>query len=278
MKRLDYLVVGHVSRDITPQGEVIGGTAAYAGRVAAALGCQTAVFTSAPAGDDMIDAALRGLHVQRVEAAQATTFENIYTPQGRLQTLHARAQPLTRENVLANWPLPNIIHIGPVADEVAPEMIADFSGSIIGLTPQGWMRGWDENGRVSPKPWPAAAEILPLATAVVLSKEDLVDADMLANYRRWSRLLVLTDGARGCTLFCENEAHQLPAPDVIEVEPTGAGDIFAAAFFVRYWQTNGDIFTAARFANELAALSVTRMGLEAKIAAIRQHVQTEGQQ
>ncbi|MBI5292318.1 MAG: hypothetical protein HY872_10630, partial [Chloroflexi bacterium] len=39
------------------------------------------------------------------------------------------------------------------------------------------------------------------------------------------------------------------------------GDIFAAAFFVRLWQT-ADPWDAARFAVALASDSVTRVGIE----------------
>jgi sugar/nucleoside kinase (ribokinase family) len=46
-----------------------------------------------------------------------------------------------------------------------------------------------------------------------------------------------------------------------EVDATGAGDIFAAAFFARRFQTR-DAWEAARFATNLAAYSVTRVGLQ----------------
>jgi len=44
------------------------------------------------------------------------------------------------------------------------------------------------------------------------------------------------------------------------VDPTGAGDIFAAAFFIRY-RESADVIEAARFANACAALSVRKAGL-----------------
>jgi sugar/nucleoside kinase (ribokinase family) len=44
------------------------------------------------------------------------------------------------------------------------------------------------------------------------------------------------------------------------VDPTGAGDLFAGAFFVRYRQS-GNPWSAARFAISLASASVTRPGL-----------------
>jgi sugar/nucleoside kinase (ribokinase family) len=44
------------------------------------------------------------------------------------------------------------------------------------------------------------------------------------------------------------------------VDSTGAGDIFAAALFARLYATR-DPWEAARFATQLAARSVTRIGL-----------------
>ncbi len=48
---------------------------------------------------------------------------------------------------------------------------------------------------------------------------------------------------------------------MVEVDPTGAGDIFAASFFVRL-HTTRDPWEAARFATNLAAFSVLRVALE----------------
>ncbi|HET6789000.1 MAG TPA: carbohydrate kinase family protein, partial [Aquabacterium sp.] len=50
-------------------------------------------------------------------------------------------------------------------------------------------------------------------------------------------------------------------PKVKEVDATGAGDIYAAAFFVRLYTTR-DPWEAARFATQFAAYSVSRPGLE----------------
>jgi sugar/nucleoside kinase (ribokinase family) len=46
-----------------------------------------------------------------------------------------------------------------------------------------------------------------------------------------------------------------------EIDPTGSGDIFAAAFFVRLYLTR-DPWESARFANQIAAASVARVGLD----------------
>jgi sugar/nucleoside kinase (ribokinase family) len=46
-----------------------------------------------------------------------------------------------------------------------------------------------------------------------------------------------------------------------EVDSTGAGDIYASAFFTRLYTTR-DPWEAARFATLMSAISVTRQGLE----------------
>ncbi len=148
-----------------------------------------------------------------------------------------------------------------MARECDPALVDLFQADFVGLTPQGWMRRWDEEGRVTPGPWEEANVLLPRASAVVLSEEDIGGDEALA--ARWAariRLLVVTRGAQGCTLYLGGQAHHLPAFPASEVDPTGAGDIFAAVFFVRLWLGDTPL-RAARLANCIAAASVTRPGL-----------------
>ena len=267
MEQIDYLVIGHITCDLTPAGQQVGGTVSFSGRTAQALGCRTAVLTSA-APDFDLSQAISSMMLHCKPAAATSTFENIYTLNGRVQMLHKRAESLNVEDVPEAWQRPAIVHLAPLTNEVSADFVHQFSNSLIGVTPQGWMREWDENGRVRAVEWADAEKVLPLAAAVILSLEDLPDSAALEPLLRWSRLLVLTQGAQGCTVYFGDETRQIPAPQVTEVEPTGAGDVFAAAFMVRLYQTGGNPWEAARYANEIAARSVTQIGLEAKIKRI----------
>jgi sugar/nucleoside kinase (ribokinase family) len=258
----DYLLIGHVSQDLTPAGVVPGGTVVYAGQTAVALDCQTAVLTSA-AADFSLEPVLPGMAVALVESAQTTVFTNIYAADGRRQIVHSVAERLTANHVPATWLQASIVHLAPIANEIDPDVIHLFSHSLVGLTPQGWLRQWGADGRVRQVEWPAAREVLGLATAVVVSEEDLPGPD-LEQYRQWSRLLVVTRGSAGCTVHYQAESRHISAPAVAEVNATGAGDIFAAAFFIRLHQTGGDPWLAAEFANALAAQSVTQPDPAAK--------------
>ncbi|MDX1415373.1 MAG: PfkB family carbohydrate kinase [Candidatus Promineifilaceae bacterium] len=250
-----------------PGGYIIGGAVAYAGAVANAAGCRTAIVTNS-APEENWQLHLPGIEIHQLISEETTVFENIYVPGGRIQTIHSHAGRIEGKDIPAPWQRASIVHLAPIADEVDPHMIERFSNSIIGLAPQGWMRNWEKNGRIFLTRWLEAEYAIPKAAVVFISEEDLVDGNTLADFRRWSRVLVLTQGADGCTIFMGDEERQFLVDDEPVVDTTGAGDIFAAAFLIRFQQTAGNPFEAARFANKLASLSVTVSGLQAKIEVL----------
>lgn len=262
MVELDYLVIGHVTRDLVDGGFTVGGTVSYAARTAQALGCRTGIITSASPDLDLSHA-LDSILVARIPAATTTTFENIYAPNGRCQMLHATAETLVPEMVPPDWTVASngIVHLGPVAQECDPALVDAFGDAFVGLTPQGWMRCWNQARRVSRCPWEEAERPLARADAIVLSEEDAAgDETLVGRYAAQTRLLVLTQGASGCTVYTGGQSRHFPAPAVQEIDATGCGDIFAATFF--FWlRHSGDPWAAARLANCVAARSVTRKGL-----------------
>ncbi len=86
--------------------------------------------------------------------------------------------------------------------------------------------------------------------------EDRID-EMLASIR----ILAVTEAASGARLYWNGDLRRFAAPKMVEVDPTGSGDIFATAFFFRLWTTR-DPWEAARFATHLSAFSVARRGLQ----------------
>lgn len=257
---IDYLVIGHVTKDILPDGGYsLGGTVAYAGLTAWMFGITVGAVTST--GPDIEQPALGDLVVQRVPAAVSTTFDNAYTPTGRTQRLLGQATKLIPADIPLEWRHPRWVHLGPVADELDLEMATAFPGSFLGITPQGWLRAWDDAGRVHAAPWRPIENALRRADAVVVSLED-VNGDEAAVQTMADRcpVLVLTDGAHGARVYSRGKVGSIPAPPVVQVDPTGAGDVFAACFFILY-ERSGDEWEAARSAVRLATQSVTRAGL-----------------
>jgi len=258
---VDYLVIGHLACDITVGGSRLGGTAAYSALTARALGMRTGVVT-AWAGKLPLDK-LPGITVISIPADQSTTFENVYNAEGRIQYLHHHAPRISFEHVPQNWKRSSIIHLGPIAQEVNPTLDDGFSPTFLALTPQGWMRKWDDKGRVSACLWEEKESALAAAGAIVISGEDVGgDEDEIERMALASKVLAVTEGPAGARLYWHNDLRRFRAPVKKEVDATGAGDIFATAFFVRLFVTR-DPWEAARFATQLAAISVTRDGLDA---------------
>jgi hypothetical protein len=260
MEPVDYLVIGHVTHDLTPSGSRLGGTAAYSALTAQALGMRVGIFTASGAETDLN--VLQGILVVSAPSPYSTTFENIYTQSGRKQILHHQAERLSFKNVPETWRKAPIIQLGPVAQELDAVLPDSFSPSLIGLTPQGWMRAWDETGQVTQTDWESAEQALGQAGAVVLSVEDVSgDDERIEFMAAHTRILVVTEAAAGARLYWHGDQRRFRAPAMHEVDATGAGDIFATAFFIRLLATR-DPWEATRFATQLAAYSVKRPGLE----------------
>jgi hypothetical protein len=257
---VDYLIIGNITQDLLPDGGFsIGGTVTYAARTALALDRRVAVVTS-HAPDLDVDDVLFGVEVALLPSDKTMTFENIYTPAGREQYLHAQASLLDLDAVPRRWRWPAIVHLAPLAAECDPNLATAFPGALMGVTPQGWMRTWDESRRVRVSEWPGADDLLSKVDAVVMSIND-ADGDeaTIARFARLAPILVVTLGAEGCRVYVDGVARHVPVTPMPEVDPTGAGDIFAAAFFVCLHQ-NSDPWSAADFANHVAAVSVQRAG------------------
>ena len=125
------------------------------------------------------------------------------------------------------------------------------------------MRSWDKDGWIRLSPWQDAKSILKQAGAAVISLEDLSgDESQLENMANACPVLAATEGEKGVRLYWNGDVRRFRPQQVEEIDTTGAGDIFAAALFIRLYTTR-DPWEAARFATQLAAYSVTRRGLAA---------------
>ncbi|UCD97637.1 MAG: hypothetical protein JSV42_11765 [Chloroflexota bacterium] len=257
---IDYLMIGHITRDETPDGARLGGTATFSSLMAKALGLRTGIVTSW--AQDLPLGPLSDVPIVNLAAEKSTTFENITTPEGRLQTVYHVANTIELNLIPEQWLSAPIVHLGPVAQEIEPTIVRHLSNSLIGTTPQGWLRTWDEDGRVIPTEWPEASFVLSNVGAAVVSVEDLGhDEARIEEMATASRVLAVTEHAAGVRLFWNGDVRRFRPPEVSEIDTTGAGDIFATAFFFRLYTTR-DPWESARFATYLAAMSVTRSGME----------------
>lgn len=78
------------------------------------------------------------------------------------------------------------------------------------------------------------------------------------------KYVVLKLGSRGCFVYDGKYCDLVSSYDVDEVDSTAAGDAFTAAIAIEYMRT-GDITRAAKYANAVGALTVTRKGAIASL-------------
>jgi sugar/nucleoside kinase (ribokinase family) len=203
------------------------------------------------------------VQISRTPATATTTFRNeILVDGGREQYVSAKAERLDVEHVPFNWLDTQILLAAPVLDEVDPTMLGRFRRSLIGAVGQGWLRRWSGAadtalGRADL----SAIEAIPPVGAFFVSDEDFEGglSDLAEVLEGLTPIAVVTHGAAGADLFWNGEWLPIRAFRAREADPTGAGDVFAAAFLVRLSETR-DPVVAARFASAAASLSVESIG------------------
>jgi sugar/nucleoside kinase (ribokinase family) len=149
-----------------------------------------------------------------------------------------------------------------VLGETPEAFVHAFPRALLGVTPQGWMRSLGSKlpSVVTYRRWDPSPQCLSRIDALILSIEDIEGDESLARaYARHCNLVVVTRGAQGATLFQKSEPYHVAAFPAHEHDPTGAGDVFAAALLVRLYETDNP-FEAAHFASGAAARSVERSG------------------
>jgi sugar/nucleoside kinase (ribokinase family) len=266
----DILLIGHVTCDLESPDPAsayhIGGTVSFASVTAVRLGRKPTVVTRAAASTDLSELP-PGIDLHVLPSPKTTTFANVYTPQGRIQYSYSQALPIAAEDIDVTWRRPRAVLLGPLVDEIGTDVAQLFEEpTLVAAVPQGWMRRWDASGRIFAKPWENAAEILPHVDVLVLSLEDIAyELGRLEPFFEHIDMIVLTEYRDGSTLYQRTPAGsiaetKIPPRPAQEVDPTGAGDIFATAFMIRLQET-GDPVQSARFANVTASFGVEHVGV-----------------
>jgi hypothetical protein len=187
-------------------------------------------------------------------------FENRYTPQGRTQRLHAQAPPVDLQAIPLEWRNAPIVHLGPIMQDVPLDALQQFSHALVGVTPQGWLRTV-HNTIVGLEPWRLLALPWHARHVVVLSEEDVRDDEALVQQLAHQlAVVVLTRAERGATVWHHAVATDVAALPADAVDPTGAGDVFAAAFFAALHGGQSPL-AATQWACAVAAAAIERPGV-----------------
>ena len=263
----DYTTVGHVTVDVMPDGSRrVGGTAFYSALQAARLGLRTLILTAGRV--DEVEALLAPyrdeLQLEILPAPHTTTLHTSGSGAARSQRVLAWAGPIGDRAQLELSS--TILHLAPVARESPSSWLGDCR--FVGLTPQGLVRRW--NGPDEPislaAPTPAAERVAELCNAVVVSEHERAScAALLARAGNAGAIVAVTDGAAPTTLALPGgDTRTLAVPEIgAAVDDLGAGDVFAAAFFVALAVERRSAVDAAAFATAAAAVRMEGSGPDA---------------
>jgi sugar/nucleoside kinase (ribokinase family) len=260
VSRYDYVAVGHVTCDGLNDGSgerfQPGGTAFYSALQAARLGLRALIVTQgAPAQIEQLLSPYSGeIDLQVIPAPRTTTLATRGAGAVRVQSVLAWAGPIVDPPRVDT----EILHLAPVARETPSCWCG--SATFLGITPQGLVRDW-RSGKVKAVPLDAA--LLPSRfDAAVISEHERPCCELLfAAAEERGACVAVTAGARPASVHMSSgEALRAAIPPAVEVrDDLGAGDVFAATFFVALAEGREPL-AAAAFANAAAAVRIAALG------------------
>jgi hypothetical protein len=291
--RYDYIAVGHVTLDVIEDragGTVsqAGGSAFYSALQAARLGLRALIVTQGVSHEihALLEPFSDELDLRVIPATHTTTLSTRGSGTRRSQRMLAWAGPIVEPLTLDT----EILHLAPVARETP--LAWQGRARFVGLTPQGLVRSWEPAedvplvqldtgsllgdvplsgggsatlaGDISPVD--LDANLLPdRFSAAVISEEECGSCHALfAVARSGGAYVAVTAGSRPATVHLPTPSVgsvlQTGVPRVVEPrDDLGAGDVFAAAFFVALHEGRGPL-EAATFANTAAAMRIADVG------------------
>jgi 1D-myo-inositol 3-kinase len=259
--RSDYTTVGHVTIDVLDDGSRrAGGTAFYSALQAARLGLRALIVTRGVAAEieAVVEPYRHELELKVLPAPHTTTLRTLGSGSARRQRMLAWAGPIAEDLRVDT----SILHLAPVARE----MPARWHGPVafVGLTPQGLVRAWHGGGgEVGPAPpTPAAALVAGRCAAIVVSEHERAScASLIASAAASGAIIAVTAGHRPTVILTPGgESVELEVPAIEQLaDDLGAGDVFAAAFFVALADGRAAP-EAASFANAASAVRVLGVG------------------
>jgi len=255
----DFVAIGHVTLDRIGESTRPGGAALFAAVTAHRLGLSVGLLTS-HADDFPLDLIPPKIEVVSIPAADTTRFEHRQDAGGRVSHVCAVAGALTMADVPDDWRGTSLTLLAPVLDEVDPMIATLFADGAVGAAAQGWLRHTAPDGLVVPRAWRSPERLLQSVQALFLSREDIRgQEDEVVEWFQRMPVGALTADRDGALLFVNGERYEIHPRTAREIDPTGAGDVFAATFLIQY-QRDGDPWQAAVAAACAGSLAVEGEG------------------
>jgi sugar/nucleoside kinase (ribokinase family) len=261
----DLVTVGHFAIDfiaspeiVTPQ-PTLGGPPTYTSIAAAKLDAKVSVISKV--GEDFQNKYLKWLKasgvdlsgLKQVKGAATTRFILTYKNGQRKLQLKSRAPPISTHDIPSSLQT-KALHIAPIANEIQNAVIAKLRKltEILSLDPQGFVRTFDREGNMRPKPWKGEQAL----AQIDIYKSSSREIGMVTRWKELplamreirdfgAKIVMVTRGMKGAVLLVDDEFYHIPAckPRVFR-DSTGAGDAFIGAFLAEYLKGKDPLWCA----------------------------------
>ena len=260
----DFISLGLLSFDINDYGDGTylknpGGAVAYSSKLASDHQMNPGIVTSCGKDYD-IEILLPDTKTIIYPSENTTTFMNTYNLEERNQALLLHSNKIPQQIIPKEWKKPKIFFAGPLLHEIPKDSINWFQADFSYIVPQGWFRRWGDDGIIEIISHMANNQFNKKWDLMVLSKEESknLSKELLLS---WAKIICITKSSDGANIFCDNgdefNISAIKVPDV--VDPTGAGDIWAAAMAIKLY-SGSSIIEAGNYASAAAALSIESYG------------------
>jgi sugar/nucleoside kinase (ribokinase family) len=183
------------------------------------------------------------------------------------------ADPLPADQIPKDEP--RFILLGPILSEISLELVKNLRQKCsvpILLDPQGLLRTL-RDGQVQHVMTQAFVEIATQSTIIKANEVETrvatgidprsdPEAAVKALYQYGCKIAVVTLAEAGSIIYDGNMIYPIPSYTTFALDPTGAGDTYAAGFIVKYLETPGDLNAVGCFASGVASVMVENMGPE----------------
>ncbi len=258
-----------------PNGRVLSGCSTNACLALVKLGENATLIGTV--GEDFrseiqADLELRGIDYELSHAEQTGGFKLIYDHTGNrdLSVLGVAAPVPVYSN--GNHPI-DFVLLGPILGEVDSDLARHVRQTIaapILLDPQGLLRRIVD-GNIVHVMSESYAEIARISTVV---KANEVEARVItgidprqdpegavkALYQTGCKIAVVTLAEAGSIIYDGVNLYPIPAYATHAIDPTGAGDTYAAGFMTKYLETPDDLTAVGCFASSVASVMVENSG------------------
>lgn len=274
----DVVIIGHITIDVNvfPRGiieNMLGGAPTYAGFMLASLGEKVGIVSKI--GEDFPDKfpplyGKFGLDTEGVYSIpeKTTIFENTYDELGgRKQTCWLLPSKISPEEIPGAYFHTRSFYVSPVGDEVTPGVLETVKKkeNVVMLDPQGLFRKVGRDGKISVQKPENLDDYLVHVDVVKIGPEEFQafakspEETLRELVGAGPKVAILTRGEKGCMVLCDGKFGEFEGLKVDVKDLTGAGDVFGAAFLVRYLNTR-DVADSAKFATATASLKIKYKG------------------